>query len=302
MTTLTQAAPARADFHVISVIGIAHGTSHFYHLMLPALFPWLMKDFGLNFTEAGALMTVFFVVSGVGQALAGFVVDRFGADRVLFAGLGLLSLSGVALALAQNYPMLALAALIAGLGNSVFHPADFTLLNRRVSKPRLGHAFSVHGLSGNLGWAAAPALLATVAGIWNWRSAALVAAAVGAGVLALVITQPCALALEQQASGNRAAASQGGARPLLGFLTIPAVWLCFGFFFLVTFAFGILQNYSPPILRELYGLSMGASASALSAYLLGSAAGVVTGGFVVARGPRLERVITLALSTAASGW
>ena len=131
--------------------------------MLPPLFPWLMKDFNLSYTEAGLLMTTFFVISGIGQALAGFVVDKVGSRPVLFFGIGLLAFSGVILGLSNSYAMLLLTAAIAGLGNSIFHPADFTLLNRRVAQPRLGHAFSVHGLSGNLGWAAAPVFMAGIA-------------------------------------------------------------------------------------------------------------------------------------------
>src|ERR1700712_1107177 len=69
---------ARNDARVIGVVGFAHGTSHFFHLLLPPLFPWLMRDFSLNFTQVGALMSIFFIVSGIGQALAGFAVDRLG--------------------------------------------------------------------------------------------------------------------------------------------------------------------------------------------------------------------------------
>ena len=146
----------RSDATVITLVGFAHGTSHFFHFVLPPLFPWLMRDFGLTFTQVGAAMSVFFVVSGIGQALAGFVVDRVGALRVLYGGVALLSVGGLLYSAAQSYSMLLAAAAVAGLGNSVFHPADYTLLNRRVSASRLGHAFSVHGLTGSLGWAAAP--------------------------------------------------------------------------------------------------------------------------------------------------
>ena len=113
---------------MIGLVGLAHGTSHFFHLMLPPLFPWLMKDFDLSYTEAGLLMTTFFVISGVGQALAGFIVDRVGSRPVLFFGIGLLAFSGVILGLSDSYAMLLGTAAVAGLGNSIFHPADFTLL------------------------------------------------------------------------------------------------------------------------------------------------------------------------------
>src|SRR3982750_900513 len=94
----------RSDATVISLVGFAHGTSHFFHFVMPPLFPFLMQEFGLTFTEVGAAMTVFFVVSGVGQALAGFVVDRVGGLRVLCGGVALLALSGLAFASARSYP------------------------------------------------------------------------------------------------------------------------------------------------------------------------------------------------------
>src|SRR5688572_31740543 len=85
MSAASPAAPAslRSDATVISLVGFAHGTSHFFHFVLPPLFPYLMREFELTFTQVGALMTTFFVVSGIGQALAGFVVDRVGSLKVL---------------------------------------------------------------------------------------------------------------------------------------------------------------------------------------------------------------------------
>ena len=186
VTTLLDSGPPspdarRRDAEVIGLVGLAHGTSHFFHLLLPPLFPWLMPEFGLSFTQAGFLMTVFFIISGIGQALAGFVVDRTGARPVLLFGVAMLTVSALVLALAQSYAGLVLAAAIAGIGNSIFHPADFTLLNRRVSPPRLGHAFSVHGLSGNLGWAAAPVFMAGIPPLGEWHAAPVKAAPRGAG-------------------------------------------------------------------------------------------------------------------------
>jgi MFS family permease len=186
MTTLTLAPPR--DYPTLSLVGLAHGTSHFYHLLLPPLFPWLMPAFGLSFTEAGALMTVFFVVSGLGQAIAGFVVDRFGARRVLMLGLGTLSVAALVIGSATSYAMLLVGAALAGFGNSVFHPADYTILNRRVSPGRLGQAFSVHSLAGNAGWVLAPPFLAGIAALAGWRVAAFSAALVGLGT-ALILLQ-----------------------------------------------------------------------------------------------------------------
>lgn len=70
--------PVQRDTTVISVIGLAHGTSHFFHLLLSPLFPWLMPAFGLDFSGIGLTMTVFFVISGIGQALAVLTALRIG--------------------------------------------------------------------------------------------------------------------------------------------------------------------------------------------------------------------------------
>ncbi len=292
------AAPAgslRHDATVISLVGFAHGTSHFFHFMIPPLFPWLMAEFGLTFTQVGLAMTVFFVVSGVGQALAGFVVDRFGALRVLAGGITLLSASGLVLASAQSFGMLLAAAMVAGMGNCVFHPADYSLLNRRVSAPRLGHAFSVHGLSGSLGWAASPVLMIAVAGTWGWRASGIAASIVGVCALAFLLANRRMLQDAPLASGEAKHASGG----TFAFLGVPVVWMCFVFFFFTVMAFGILQNFAAPIFERSYGVSLALATSGLTAYLLGSAAGTGTGGFFASQGSTQERNVAIALGVAA---
>lgn len=291
------AASFRKDATVISLVGYVHGTSHYFHFhfMFPSLFPWLMVDFGLNFTQVGLTMTVFFVASGIGQALSGFVVDRIGALRVLYGGLALFVASGLALAAAPNFAMLLFAALLAGTGNSIFHPVDFTILNRRVSPARLGHAFSVHGLSGNLGWALGPAMLTTIATAWNWRVAGVAAA--GVGVLALCITFLNRETLSDASVVPESAGKKEGGT--FDFLRSPTVWFCFMFFFTVTLAFGALQNYSAPIFQSVYAVTIPAAGFALTAYLLGSAAGTATGGFFAVQGEGQDRRVAGALAIAA---
>jgi MFS family permease len=282
----------------MGLVGLAHGTSHFFHLMLPPLFPWLMQEFALSYTDAGLLTTTFFVVSGIGQALVGIVVDRVGARRVLFFGIATLSASGILLGLSNGYPMLVLTAAVAGAGNSIFHPVDFTLLNHGVTPSRLGHAFSVHGLAGNLGWAAAPVFAAGTAAVAGWHVTGLAMAGVGLVVLAVLWFRQGVL---PRAEAAAAATPHERAAPVapatgLAFLSSGAVWLCFAFFFLTTAAFGILQNYAPAILSRVYGVSLVVASGGLTAYLLGSAAGIVTGGFLASRG---DRVIVFALGFAA---
>jgi FSR family fosmidomycin resistance protein-like MFS transporter len=292
MSAATPAAGSlRSDATVISLVGFAHGVSHFYHFVLPPLFPYLMQEFGLTFTEVGSTMMVFFVVSGVGQALAGFVVDRFGALKVLCGGMLLLGSSSLVLSVAGSYPMLLVAAGVAGLGNCVFHPADFTLLNRRVSNPRLGHAFSVHGLSGSLGWAAAPVLVLAIAETAGWRMAAVGASFVGFLALAFLLANRRLLAVEAL-SVAESGKPKGGS---FAFLSVGIVWMSFLFFLLAVMAFGGLQNFAPPVLERTYGVTLALATTGLTAYLLGSAGGTAAGGFFASKGEHQDRLIASAL-------
>jgi MFS family permease len=294
MTTV--ASPLKRDAQVIGLVGLAHGVSHFFHLILAPLFPWLKEAFGLSFAELGLLMTMFFVVSGIGQALAGFVVDRVGARAVLFAGLGLLGASALALSQAQTYPVLMLGSMLAGLGNSVFHPADFTLLNRQVSAPRLGHAFSMHGISGNLGWAAASAFLPAVAGLAGWRVALLAAAFIPLAVLSLLFV--CRDLLQASESSGEANVRKAGHGAAFDFMRVPAVWMCFAFFFITAMALGGIQSFSASGLRALYDMSLASATAGYTAYMLASAAGMLAGGFLAARTSRHERIIAYAFAGA----
>ena len=245
-------------------------------------------------------MTVFFVVSSIGQAIAGIWVDKLGAHRVLCAGVGMLASSAVLVSISPNFGALMAAAAVAGLGNSVFHPADFALLAKRVSTQRMGHAFSTHGISGNLGWAIAPIFMTAIASQAGWRAAAVGAALFGAVSLALLIWKRDLLqyqlqheSMDMPAEGEVAVSTRG----MWSFLREPMVWFAFAFFFFATFGFGALQNFAPPLLREMFGLSLAASTSALSIYLLGGSAGLVLGGFLAKPGNQHERYVMFAFSS-----
>jgi FSR family fosmidomycin resistance protein-like MFS transporter len=286
----------RRDARVIGLVGVSHGVSHFFHLILAGLFPWLKSAFALSYAELGLLMTVFFVVSGVGQALSGFIVDRVGARRVLFTGHALLGAAALLLASAPNYGMLLAGSLLAGCGNAVFHPAGYTLLNQNVSKERLPHAFSVHGISGNIGWAAAPLFLAAVATLSSWRVALVSAAAIPFCMLALLLLNRKVLAVRAPAQPAGGAASGGS----FAFLRLPQVWLCFGFFFLTSVALGGIQAFSSASLTALYGISLATAATAYTSFMLSSALGMVAGGFLATRAHNHGRTIALAFVFAAA--
>ncbi|MFZ5551048.1 MAG: MFS transporter [Pseudomonadota bacterium] len=309
---LPPAASARRDFATIGLIGLAHGCSHFFHMLLPPLIPVFRSEFGLSYSELGLLVTTFFVISGIGQALAGFLVDRTGARPVLFAALSLFVLAALAAASANGFGGLMLAASLAGLGNSPFHPVDFTILNKRVSQPRLGHAFSVHGISGNLGWALAPVFLIGLSeATGNWRMAYVGCALVAGAVLLLMVLYRDAID-DRQGEWAHEKAGAASAMPdehPMAFLRLPSVWLCFSFFFFTTAALSAIQSFASPALQTLYGLPDTLTAFVVTGYMLCGAVGMVIGGFLVAKSAALERNIAFAMAGAAvllvlagSGW
>ena len=288
-----------SDVRVIGLISLAHGSSHFFHLILPPMFPWLKAEFGFNYAELGLLMTIFFVVSCIVQAASGFLVDRIGARPVLFAGIGLLALAALTYSQSNSYGMLVLGAVIAGCGNGIFHPVDYTLINHKISPPNLPYAYSIHGVTGYLGWAAAPAFMVAMTALFDWRIAFLGAAVLEALVLLILWISRARLVDDVQArreeSQNDHAASNPGGAPLstFGFMKLPAVWLCWIFFFFSMAATTGLQSFAPTALFEIYELAVSSGNYYLTLMSMGGAGGMLLGGYLATRMKVPERIITM---------
>ena len=290
------ARPLRQDATLIGLVGLAHCISHFSQLMLAPLFPWLKDAFAVSYTELGALLTIFFVVSCVVQTLSGFWVDRVGPRPILFAGLALLGVAALGFAASTSYTMLALFSVVAGTGNGVFHPVNYTLLNRKIGKARLGHAYSVHGITGSLGWALAPALLVPITLAYSWRVALVCAAGLVFTVLLLLWSRRDVLLLAALPAAPKTAAA---AEHSLAFLKIPAVWMCFGFFFFYAGALSIVQTFAPEAARQLHAVPAQLVAMCLTIYMLCSAGGMLLGGFLAADPERCERIVGISFGLAA---
>ncbi|MDB5848439.1 MAG: transporter [Rhodoferax sp.] len=289
----------KQDAGVICLVGLAHMISHFSQLLLAPLFPWLKDDFNASYAELGFLMTVFFVVSCAVQMAAGFVVDRFGPRPILFGGLATLGLAAFGFSMSNSYWMLAGVSVLAGIGNGVFHPVDYTLLNRKVSSPRLGHAYSVHGITGSLGWALAPAMLVPLTLAFSWRVALASAGVLAFAVLAVLWFNRDKLALPPPAPAahkDHVAALEGGS---FGFMKIPAVWMCFAFFFFYAMALSVVQAFAPEAARQLHQVPVALVATCLTVYMVCSAGGMVLGGFLAADPTRCERIVGFGLGFAA---
>ena len=286
----------RQDAGVIGLVGLAHLISHFSQLLLAPLFPWLKEAFDASYTQLGFLMTLFFAVSCAIQTLSGFLVDRNGPRPILMAGLALLGISAFGFAFSPTYWSLAFFSVLAGIGNGVFHPVNYTLLNRKVSARRLGHAYSFHGVTGSLGWALAPAMLVPLAIAFSWRVALMAAGGVVFTVLFVLWLNRRRLALPPSAPRHAASAVPGGD---FGFLRIPAVWMCFAFFLFYAMVLNGIQAFAPEAARQLHGVPVALAAMCLTVYMVCSAGGMVLGGFLASDPARCERVVGAGFGIAA---
>jgi MFS family permease len=272
---------------------VAHFFSHFFQLTLPPLFPLLKSVFGVPYVALGLAMSVFYGASGIGQTLSGFLVDRIGAHRVLLSGMALFA-SAIALAgFVPSYWMLLPVALLAGLGNSVFHPADYSILNASVDPRRIGRGYSVHSISGNLGWAAAPTVVFGLTAHFGWRAALVTVGSLGLAMVVLLATQRAAFV--QSRYDTRGTGAVAEVRLLLSAPILSA----FAYFAFIATALIGVQTFGVTGLMRIYDTPLALATGALTAFLLGSAAGILAGGFLADRTRRHDIVAVGGLVIAA---
>ncbi|CUS52486.1 Fosmidomycin resistance protein [hydrothermal vent metagenome] len=282
----------------MGLVGLAHASSHFFHLVLPPLFPILKQEFDVSYAQLGLLPGLFFAASGVMQIISGFLVDQFGARRVLLAGLVLLSISMLLCGLVSEFWMLIPLAVVGGIGNSVFHPADLAILTDKISRPRLGRAYGIHALSGNIGWAAAPVFIMTVVQFSDWRTALVLAGCVGFAVLLVLLLSGTELveSARHAVSTRRPEVTAGGnVRMLLS----PTVVSCFLYFtFLSTALIGI-QTFGVTAMVQIYSVPLTLATTGLTLFLVASGVGVVCGGFAADWTDRHDVITMLGMTVGA---
>ncbi len=291
------AVPAGRDVRVISLIGVAHGTSHYYQLAFVTMLLIVREAAGLSFTEVGLLGSLFYGVSGLGQTAAGFAVDRFGARPILAGGLAALGLTLGLIAVAHTFPALAVIAILGGLGNCVFHPADFALLNASVNQKRLGRAFSIHGLGGSLGWAAGPAMY-FLDHLFGWVGAALIGAVPGLVLSILVIAHRTDL-VDHRIKARAVAATHGEMSARALFLQAP-ILLCLVYFALLSINTVGIQQFAVPAWKSMFDVTENYAAVCLMVFVIGSAIGTLVGGYFADRVHQHERVAAIGLLSAAA--
>lgn len=288
---------ARAPYiRVVGAVSAAHFISHYYIIALAPLLPFVRDEYQVTYTQIGLAFAAFNIVTAVFQTPAGFLVDRLGARVLLILGLAIGASSFVLVGLIDSFWVMVTLFAIAGIGNTVYHPADYALLSQHVPSDRIGQAFSVHTFAGMLGSAVAPASLLMMQSVWGWRGAF-----VGAGILGFAVAFFLLLlrdgSIATAKAGTRAASnsSDAGWRLLLS----APILLNLAFFILLAMMSSGLYNYSVVALGALYGTPVTTANAALTGNLLLSAAGVLVGGLLVTRTKRHGLLATLGLSAMA---
>jgi FSR family fosmidomycin resistance protein-like MFS transporter len=285
----TSAAAARGslrrDVRIIGLVGAAHFVSHFFQLALPPLFPLLRDDFGVTYVQLGLLMSLFYAASGIGQTASGFLVDHFGARRVLPSGMALLAFAMALAGLAPSYWALVAVALVGGLGNSVFHPADYSIFNASVSPTRLGRAYGVHSICGNLGWVLAPVVVVGLSAAFGWRVALLTVGGLGVAAALAVSTQGDVLDDRRELAGLRSV-PVGGWSASVKLLMARPILIAFAYFALLATSQIGIQTFSVSAMVAIYEAPLGLATGALTAFFVGSAAGILLGAFLADRTSR----------------
>ena len=290
----------RRDAKVVGIISSGHFFSHFYHLLLPPLFPVFKEVFGVSYTSLAFVIAAASLASVLSQTPLGFLVDRFGGRRILIAGLCCQSLATMLIGLSFSYASFTALVVIAAIANSVYHPADYALLTASVERGRLGRAFSVHTFSGNVGWAVAPGTIIALSALWGWRTAFMALGLLGLLTALYMWSQRGLLRGE-----TRPRPQDEDARPApslregVALLASPPILMALLFFILLAISFGSIRSFSVAALVIMYDTPLATANGALTGLLVGSAAGILAGGVIADRFGRPSQTAALGFVAAA---
>jgi MFS family permease len=293
-TTIAADISRATDTRVITLVSAAHFVSHVYIFVLPPLFPFVRADFGVSYTELGITIAIFNILTALLQTPAGFLVDRVSARAVLTGGLMLGAASFVGAAYTSSFVLFVGMFALCGIANSVYHPANYSLLSGRVSAGRMSQAYSIHIFAGFAGTATAPAMMMMLAEYAGWRGAFIVAALLGFVVAAALMLFGQVMAGRDPSHGKRAEADVANGAGWRLLLSAPVLLsLCF---YVMLAMMGTLQTYGIVALEALWGTPLSLATGAVTAYLAMSALAVLVGGIVSARTERHDLVAMACLA------
>jgi len=276
------------DVLVIGLITLGHFFAHFYIIALPPLFPVLADALDVGYTELGVAVAVLNLLTAVTQTPIGVLVDRYGPAAILIAGQTAFALAMAGIGLFPSYGVLLVMCALAGLGNAVYHPADYAILASRVSEARMGRAFSFHTFGGYAGFAAAPPVLVALDALWGWRTALVIVGLAGLLVSVFMVLARRHLHVEPHPEARR---RTGGSRGGIALFLSRPVLLAFLFITSYAVAHVGLNNFTVAFLERFYGFDLATANLPLGVFLVLSALGVLAGGWIADGFGRHELVV-----------
>jgi FSR family fosmidomycin resistance protein-like MFS transporter len=305
MTDAT-AGTLKRDVTVVSLVSGGHFMSHYFSTILPPLFPFLHNDLGVSYTMLGLMLSARNLTSGTMTLPAGILVDKYGAKALLILGFGILIACYFLLSIATSFWVMVLAIMMAGIGNAVFHPADYSILNGTIHESRIGRSFSAHTFCGNIGDSLAPVVILTVATIWNWRVGVLASCIVGVAILIGMVTQwkrieeAIPKPKEEKLDSTDVATTDDAIaaaetdistwEAVKQVILSPAMLFLFLFFALQQLGSGGFRTFAVAGLVTLHDTPVAIAGAALTGFLFASAFGVLAGGFVADKHNRHDLV------------
>ena len=273
----------RQDLEVLGFVGTAHFLAHFYVIVLPPIFPILARDLGVSYAALGMLLTVQSLSSSLVQVPVGFLVDRVGARRVLIFGIGTMAGAVALCGLTGSYWLLLALMVLIGLGNSAFHPANYSIMARRVSPQRLGRAFSIHTFAGHIGWAVAPGIVVGLTALSSWRVALALVGLFGLGVMAGIWAKGRGLEFEDapaawQEPGREGESTRSAPSSAARLLLSRTMLFLLLYMVLSALATSGLNGFVVTALVDLYDTPLATASLGLTIFLVTSAVGVLIGG------------------------
>jgi MFS family permease len=319
MADVATAGSLKQDVTVVGLVSGGHFMSHYYTMMLPPLFPLLHNDLGVSYAALGLLLSLKSLSGGTMQLPAGILVDRFGARALLLLGFGIMVSCYFIIASSTSIWLIGALFLLAGIGNAVFHPADYSIMNGTVNESRIGRSFSAHTFAGHLGSALAPAVILGIASFWNWRAAVMISCVVGIVIMAGLMTQWSHIReAEQNPKKKKKAAPVESINPsntedavaaaerelttwqaVMQIIVSKPMLFLFLFFALQSLGSGGFRNFAVAGLVTLHATPEAIAGSALTGFLFASAFGVLVGGVIADYDKRHALTASIALSLTA---
>lgn len=266
---------AQAAISILAALSLCHMLNDTIQSLLPAIYPVLQANYALTFTQIGFLHFVFQVTASLLQPAVGLYTDKRPMFRLSTVGMGASLVGLVILAFAAHYWALLVAAMMVGIGSSIFHP-DSSRVARTASGGRYGFAQSFFQVGGNTGSALGPLLAAYIVLPFGQHSIAWFSVLALLGMVVLWNVGTWAKARHREARARPGAAPAAAIFPrrkTIWIITVLAALVFTKYIYVAS-----LSSFYTFFVIERFGVSVRDAQLLLFVFLAAVAAGTFAGG------------------------